>query len=47
VAVSIVGEAAVRLRPNVEGFEGEAEDGILGPLTGTAKKAGGALSDSV
>jgi phage-related protein len=41
VAVSIVGEAAVRLRPNVEGFEGEAEDGILGPLTGTAKKAAG------
>jgi hypothetical protein len=41
VAVSILGEAAVRLRPETSGFEAEAESGILGPLGPVAKKAAG------
>ena len=41
MGVSILGEAAVRLRPNADGFEAEAETGILGPLTGVAKRAAG------
>jgi phage-related protein len=39
--VAIVGEAGVRLRPEAAGFEAEAESGILGPLTGVAKRAAG------
>jgi hypothetical protein len=41
VAISILGEAAIRLRPNSEGFQAEAEAGIVGPLGGVAKKAAG------
>lgn len=41
MAVSIIGEAAVRLRPNAEGFQSEAEVGILGPLQEVAGKAAG------
>lgn len=41
MAVSILGEAAVRLRPDTGGFESDAETGILGPLTGVAKRAAG------
>jgi hypothetical protein len=41
VAVSILGEAAIRLRPDASGFQAEAEAGIVGPSTGVAKKAAG------
>jgi phage-related protein len=41
VAVSILGEAAIRLRPNSEGFQAEAEAGIVGPLGAVAGKAAG------
>jgi hypothetical protein len=41
VAISILGEAAVRVRPETTGFKGEAESGILGPLGGVAKAATG------
>jgi phage-related protein len=41
VAVSILGEAAIRLRPETSSFVPEAEAGVLGPISGVAKKAAG------
>lgn len=41
MAVSILGEAAIRLRPETSGFSEEAEVGIAGPLKEVAGKAAG------
>lgn len=41
MAVTILGEAAVRVRPETTGFKAEAESGILGPIGGIAKAATG------
>lgn len=41
MAISILGEAAVRLRPETTGFKADAESGILGPIGGIAKAATG------
>lgn len=41
MAVSILGEAAVRLRPETSGFGVQAEAGIAGPLKEVAGKAAG------
>jgi phage-related protein len=41
VAVSILGEAAIRLRPDAGGFQAEAQAGIVGPIGEVAKKAAG------